>query len=67
VKDKAVCKGCKYHMAGTTYPELKGYCSYMDKTGHSRLKTELENGGYKKDSCICYEGKSSRQQSGGII
>ena len=66
MKNKDVCIGCKYRMAGTTYPELKGYCSYMDKTGHSRLKTERQNGGYKKDSCICYVGKSERQQSGGI-
>ena len=65
MKNKAVCKGCKYHMAGTTYPFLNNSCNYMDKTGHSRIKAELESGGYKKDSCICYEGKSKRQQSGG--
>lgn len=66
MKNKAVCIGCKYRMVGTTYCELKGACSYMEKTGHSRLKIERDNGGYKKDSCICYERKSERQQSGGI-
>lgn len=65
MKNKAVCIGCKYHMAGTTYPLLKGACGYMDKTARSRLKAERDNGGYKNDSCICYEEKRKRQQSGG--
>ena len=50
-KKQGVCDGCKYlfKKAGADL------CYYMELEGHSRLKVEYDNGGYKEDSCICYE------------
>ena len=55
VKDKGVCEGCEYFI---TYDQLNafvGTCDYATLTGKSRLVKEMENGGFKKDSCICYK------------
>lgn len=54
MKNKGVCEGCKYH---NTYKEENSVsygCSYIEKQGSSRLVQEMKNGGYKKDSCVCY-------------
>ena len=37
------------------YTDLRNACDYAETTGHSRLKVEIKNGGYRKDSCPCYE------------
>ena len=62
VKKKSVCKGCKYLIPDNyTYTELRNCCDYAEMTGKSRVKIEMENGGYSKDSCPCYEkGKRGR-------
>ena len=55
MKNKDVCIGCKYHAGPKNSTLLDGTCEYLDKTGKSRLAMEKQNGGYRKDSCICYE------------
>jgi len=56
VKKKSVCNGCKYLIPSNyTYSELQNACDYAEMTGKSRLMIEMENGGYRKDSCPCYE------------
>jgi hypothetical protein len=62
MKNKGVCKGCKYYQKKSSMPIFNNTCDYMGQTGRSRLKIELDNGGVKKDSCICYEaGKRTRR------
>lgn len=61
VKKAGVCKGCTYSIERDTSTTVRNTCGYMAKTGHSRLKVELENGGYKQDSCVCYEKKQARR------
>ena len=58
MKEKGVCNGCKYHLA--KFENLKDLCNYCEMTGRSRLVIERENGGYKKESCICYEAARRR-------
>ena len=55
MKDKGVCNGCKYRINTSNGAYLKGCCDYMEQTGKSRIVIELQNGGIKTDSCICYE------------
>lgn len=63
-KKKSVCKGCKYHQKRSDTMSINNICRYMDMTGKSRLKIEYEIGGYKEDSCICYEkGKAHKGRS----
>lgn len=62
VKKAGVCKGCKYYIEKSTTISVRGICGYMDATGSSRLKVELESGGYKSDSCVCYEKKQGRRK-----
>lgn len=57
VKKESVCSGCKYFQKVSGTMSLYNICKYMDMTGRSRLKIEYENGGYKEDSCVCYEKK----------
>ena len=57
VKKQSVCKGCRYYIDKSP---AKGQCGYMEATKQSRLKVELENGGYKEDSCVCYEKKQGK-------
>lgn len=54
VKNKSVCKGCKYYIEKHTYCDLNGSCDYESQTGRSRLRIELDNGGYRTDACVCY-------------
>lgn len=61
MKAKGVCKGCKYHVNKSSMPIFNNTCNYMDQTGKSRIAMELQNGGIKTDSCICYE-KGRRQR-----
>ncbi len=60
VKKPSVCKGCKYLVDKHTYSNFNQTCNYMEMTGHSRLKVELENGGFQVDSCVCYEKKTRK-------
>jgi len=62
VKDKGVCDGCKYLIPSNYgYTELQSACDYAEMTGKSRLVIELKNGGYRSDSCPCYDkGKRGR-------
>lgn len=64
VKEDHVCKGCMYAIPQNfTDCDLRGTCDYARMTGHSRLKIEMENGGYRTDSCPCYEkGKWRRRK-----
>ena len=55
MKNKGVCKGCKYHCTNTQNVYEKDTCCYLIANGESRLVKEMNNGGYKEDSCICYE------------
>lgn len=62
MKNPGVCKGCKHYVSRQWTTDLKRYCNYLEHTGQSRLVIERENGGYKTDSCICYEaGKRKRR------
>lgn len=54
-KNKKVCEGCKYLMKSDGLVSLNNTCNYMSITGKSRLQMEEKNGGYKSDSCCCYE------------
>jgi hypothetical protein len=54
MKNKKVCEGCIYLTGRHFHYQLRGTCSYLHETGHSRLMVERANGGYKTDSCICY-------------
>ena len=65
MKDRAVCVGCKYHVVRGEYSAFDDTCDYITMTGRSRLVVEMENGGVKKDSCICYE-KGVRKGGGKI-
>lgn len=67
VKEKCVCDGCRYKMPSKYgYSELQNACDYAEMTGRSRLKIEMENGGYSNDSCPCYEkGKRGRRRENG--
>lgn len=56
-KDSSVCVGCKYRMSDKSTPYLSGTCNYLEVNNRSRLMIEKANGGYKTDSCICYERK----------
>lgn len=62
VKKESVCRGCKYHQKISGTMSINNLCRYMDMTGHSRLKVEYENGGYKEDSCVCYEKGNNRRR-----
>lgn len=55
MKQPNVCKGCKHLINRKNATDLKRFCDYMENTGKSRLVIEMQNGGYKTDSCICYE------------
>lgn len=62
MKNKSVCKGCKYHVNKSSTPFFNNTCDYMGQTGKSRLVVEMQNGGAKQDSCICYEaGRRKRR------
>lgn len=54
MKNKEVCKDCKYLIVRTASCDLKGTCNYCVVNGRSRSSVEEANGGYKTDSCICY-------------
>lgn len=54
VKNKSVCEGCKYHIEKCSFIDLNGSCDFENQTGRSRLKIEIENGGYRTDACVCY-------------
>lgn len=59
MKNKGVCKGCKYHT--TARRESDNRCDYLAMTGRSRLLVEERNGGYKEDSCVCYESRKGKR------
>lgn len=61
MKNKSVCKGCKYYLKKSSTPFFNNTCNYIGKTGRSRLVVEMQNGGVKQDSCICFEAR--RKQS----
>ena len=65
MKDSGVCIGCKYHVERGEYSDFDDTCDYITMTGHSRIVVEMENGGIKNDSCICYE-KGERKNRGQI-
>lgn len=62
MKNPGVCKGCKYFLARTWAPDLRNICNYIEVEGRSRLVVERENGGYKTDSCICYEAGTRKRR-----
>lgn len=62
MKNKSVCKGCKYYLENSSKPYFRDTCDYMEQTGKSRLVAEMKNGGVKQDSCICFEaGRRKRR------
>lgn len=62
MKNKNVCKGCKYLLDRQDLGLLKGACDYCASTGQSRVALEMQNGGIKKDSCICYDSGEKRRK-----
>lgn len=63
LKNKEVCKGCKYLLSSNAEP--KSVCNYLEATGHSRIMVERANGGVKADSCCCYDAGSRERKSKG--
>ena len=57
MKNVEICKGCKYFVRNEGLVNLQNTCNYLSMTGKSRYIKEEECGGYKEDSCICYEKK----------
>lgn len=55
IKKQSVCKGCKYHITNGNVATFRNTCDYLEQTSKSRIVVEMENGGVKTDSCICYE------------
>jgi len=55
MKDSKVCNGCKYSVKKNYYHSFDNSCEYCLVNGHSRTSVERKNGGYKTDSCVCYE------------
>jgi hypothetical protein len=53
MKNKGVCDGCMYHRSLRDAPMLGKICDFASMEGKSRIAIEMENGGIKKDSCIC--------------
>lgn len=64
MKNKGVCDGCAYYKERCELPDLVGTCNFADMTGKCRIVIEMENGGIKHDSCICYEPKTSKKRVG---
>jgi hypothetical protein len=64
MKDKKVCEGCKYYKKHNTNPYFVGICDFLDMTGKSRIAIEMQNGGTKHDSCVCYEAKKDKNAVG---
>ena len=62
IKKQSVCKGCKYYIKNCTLAVFRNTCDYLSQTGHSRIVVEMENGGVKADSCICYEAGRYRDR-----
>lgn len=62
MKNIGVCKGCRHRATQSWIAALKNTCNYLENTGKSRLVIERENGGYKTDSCICYEAGPRRRR-----
>lgn len=63
MKDKGVCKGCKYYKEDSTTFGCS-ICDFLEMTGKSRIVIEIQNGGIKHDSCICYEEKKRKNAVG---
>lgn len=64
MKNKGVCKGCRYYKEHSTTPDYVGICDFLDMTGKSRIVIEMQNGGIEHDSCICYESKKAKNTVG---
>ena len=62
MKNENVCTGCKYLIKNECSPNFKNLCNYSGATGHSRLSVERQNGGYKEDSCPCYDPKKTKRK-----
>lgn len=63
MKNPEVCRGCKYRMNKNQMSGCEGACNYSDVNKKSRLVIEMQNGGYRKDSCICKEkGRRPRKE-----
>ena len=65
MKNENVCKGCRYYIKQGEYRNLDNTCNYAIETGRSRLKIEEASGGYREDSCVCYD--SGKRKKGGVI
>lgn len=59
MKNPGVCTGCKYRCTRRNFM-LYGSCDYIGFTNESRIVKEMQNGGIKKDSCICYAPKEKK-------
>ena len=60
IKNISVCKGCKYFLENSSYPYLYKTCNFIEMTRKSRILIEKQNGGVKRDSCVCYEKKQRK-------
>ena len=65
MKDKGVCDGCMYWKRLRDAPMLGMFCDFMEMEGQSRIIVEQENGGIKKDSCICKNTESRDKKKAG--
>lgn len=62
MKKKGVCNGCRYQVTYKNNNSFAFNCDYCEMTGRSRLVKEREEGGYKKDSCVCYEKRKKKNR-----
>lgn len=62
IKNISVCKGCKYFLENSSYTYLDKTCNFIEMTRKSRILIEKQNGGVKRDSCVCYEKKQRKNK-----
>lgn len=66
IKNISVCKGCKYFLENSSYTYLDKTCNFIEMTRKSRILIEKQNGGVKRDSCVCYEKKQRKKNNESI-
>ena len=65
MKNKGVCDGCIYYKSLRDAPMLGKICDFASMTGSCRSVIERDNGGFKKDSCICKDtSKVDKKKAG---
>lgn len=65
MKDKGVCDGCIYYRNFRDTPSIGTICDFVGMTGNCRIVIEQNNGGIKRDSCICKVTKKKDKKAVG--